>query len=128
MAQTFLIADDSDGKRTFLKSILKHVKWDGEILEAATTEEVIAWIGREKKIDAAFIDYEIPSQNGPAIIRELRAKFPAAHIALVTSADSKRYKDDATEAGADAFVCTSWAEDRLIKALTDLLNQWQQTL
>ncbi|MBI5155924.1 response regulator, partial [Candidatus Peregrinibacteria bacterium] len=63
---TFLIADDSGGKRMFLKSILKHAKWDGEVLEAATTEEAGEVIRNEKKIDAAFIDYEMPSQNGPA--------------------------------------------------------------
>ncbi len=123
---TFLIADDSDGKRMFLKSVLKHAKWDGEILEAATTEDASVMIQNEKNIDAAFIDYEIPSQNGPAVIHELHAKFPAAHIALVTSADSRRYEDDAREAGAEAFVCTSWTEDRVVKALMDLLDQWRQ--
>ena len=124
MPHTFLIADDSPGKRTFLRSILKHALWDGDIVEATTTEEASALIDAHPKIAAAFIDYEIPTQNGPAIIRTLRLVNPRSHIALVTATDSKRYEKDAREAGADAFVCSTWPGDRVVKTLLDLLTEW----
>ena len=121
---TFLIADDSPGKRAFLKSVLKHAHWDGEIVEAANTEEAIEFVNGQRQIMCAFVDYEMPSQNGPAVIRALRGKNPAAHIALTTSSDSARYEKEAMDAGADAFVCTSWTQEAVIKRLLELLDEW----
>ncbi len=125
MTKVFLIADDSPDKRMFLRSILQHAHWDGNIFEATTTEESFSLIDAHPDIAAAFIDYEMPTQNGPAVIRKLRSTNPKAHIALVTATDSKRYEEDAREAGADAFVCSSWVENRLVKALMDFLEEWK---
>ncbi len=124
MPHPFLIADDSPGKRAFLHELLRHEHWDGDIIEATTTEDAMDMIEEHPDIVAAFIDYEIPSQNGPAIIRALHSKNPAAHIALVTASDSRKYEQDGYEAGANAFVCTTWEENRVIKVLTDLLREW----
>lgn len=125
MPKTFLIVEDTEDKRLFLAGILERMRWDGEILIARTTEEAMEFI-KAAPISAAFVDYNIPSQNGPAVIKALRARHPKAHIALTTATDSKRYKEDAMAAGADAFVCTSWPEDRAALALQDLITEWQQ--
>lgn len=126
MTPFFLIADDSAAKRAFLQSILKHVHWDGEVLTAATTEEALRLIVEHPDIAAAFIDYFIPLQNGPAVIRTLRAANARAKIALVTATDSQHNEEEARRAGADAFVCTSWPEPDVIQRLTDLLAVWQE--
>ena len=125
MPRLFLIADDSPGKRAFLQELLRHTHWNGDIIEAVSTEDAIQMIEAHPDIAAAFIDYEIPSQNGPAVIRALRSANPNARIALVTASNSQKYQKDAYDAGANAFVCTTWEEDRVIKALTDLLLEWE---
>lgn len=121
---TFLIADDSPGKIQFLRSMLSRVDWKGEVLIAETTEEAVTLIDANPHIDAAFIDYYIPSQNGPAIIKYLKKKNPDAKIALVSSADSTKNGNEARAAGAEAVICTSYQSDQVEKAVLDLLHTW----
>ncbi|MDO8649653.1 MAG: response regulator [Candidatus Peregrinibacteria bacterium] len=119
----FLIADDSEAKMFFLASIVKK-HWAGELHRAKSTEEAKKLIDAHPEIAAAFIDYEIPSENGPAVIRYLRGKNPQAKIALVTAFDSPRYGEDAKSAGADAFVTTSQEMHEVAESLENLLQLW----
>jgi CheY-like chemotaxis protein len=118
----FLIADDNPAKQMFLARIVKRAGYT-DVAIASTTEEAIALIDANPQIDAAFIDYEIPSEEGPAVIRHLREKNPSARIALVTS--EERYEEKGRAAGADAFVCTTYPENEVIARIENLLLEWQ---
>ncbi|MEI8229619.1 MAG: response regulator [Candidatus Peregrinibacteria bacterium] len=128
MPSSFLIADDSDWKRNFLKIVVQESGIDTAIIEAPTSEEAIDLIEESVGITAAFIDYNIPSENGPEIIRVLREKFPKCHIALVTTADGEFFRKEAMDAGADAFVTTSYGEDVSRERLLELLEEWMGRL
>lgn len=123
---TFLIADDSPGKIHLVQHCLRLAKWPGKIIIAITTEDAMRLIDENPDITGASIDYYIPSQNGPAILRYLKQKIPTAHAALVSSAESTKNKKEAMAAGAEAFVCTTWQSDVVEKALVDLLEQWME--
>lgn len=123
---TFLIADDSPEKMRFLLQMLKRAKWEGDILTAVTSEEAFEKIDHAVEIAAAFIDYYIPSKNGPAIIRSLKAKFPEAHVALVSSAESAKNTAEAKTAGAEAVICTTWRSDEVERAILEMLEVWKQ--
>jgi len=119
----FLIADDSPGKLAFLHAVVTGARWPGPVLTAATTEEAIAIVA-DADIVAAFVDYEIPSENGPAIVRALREKNDAIRIAVVSASDRREYQESAREAGAHAYVCTSHPQDAVIGRLIALLEEW----
>ena len=121
---TFLIADDSPGKIHFLRSMLARAAWNGDVLIAETTEDAIRLIDAHPNISAAFIDYYIPSGNGPSVIAHLKKKNPAAKIALVSSADSAKNSAQARDAGAEAVVCTSYQSNVVERTLLDLLQSW----
>lgn len=91
-------------------------------MEAATTEAAIALLPTLPDLEVAFIDYYIPSAYGPAIIAAVRAAFPQAKIALVSSADNAENAAEAKTAGADAVVCTSRGD--AFERLADLLTEW----
>ena len=119
----FLIADDSIDKIRLLEAFLKRAGWTEEVLIAMTTEEALEHIG-EHAISHAFVDYYIPSMNGPSVIAQLRKQHPASRVALVSSADNPRNRDEALEAGAEAFVCTSWPMDEVERQMLSLLGEW----
>lgn len=121
---TLLIADDSEAKLMLLKSLVRHAHWSGNVLIAETTAEAMRLIA-EHDIGFAFIDYYIPSENGPAIILALKAKRPDAHCILVSSSDQQKNIDAAALAGAEGFVCTSWEGDRAERELLEILEQWK---
>jgi CheY-like chemotaxis protein len=121
----FLIADDSEGKQMLLQGLLRHSKWHVDLLTASTTEEAMRLVDAHTDIAFAFIDYNIPSQNGPAVISYLRQKCPAAHIALVTSMDDASCFAESKKAGAEICICTAYQSDEVERAILDLLEQWR---
>lgn len=122
--KTFLIADDSREKILFLRHMLKCAKWEGNLLIAETTEEAKALINANPDISAAFIDYYIPSENGPVVIAYLREKCPQSRIALVSSADNPENTARAKKAGAEAAICTTHQSDFVEREVLGLLEAW----
>lgn len=123
---SILIADDSPVKTQLLKSILKKTGWQIPVLVASSTEQAMSMIDDNRDVSFAFVDYYIPSENGPAIIERLRTEHPKCRIALVSSSDNPENCAEAKEKGAEAFVCTSWEADRTEKALLDLIEAWRE--
>ena len=123
--KTFLIADDSPDKILMLRHFLKVAKWDGQIVTAATCEEAYRVIDANPGISAAFIDYYIPADNGPAIIAYLKKSNPSARVALVSSAENEENSARARAQGAEAVVCSTHRSDLVERQILDLLQEWQ---
>ena len=120
-----LIADDSDAKQLMLEGFVRHHHWKVEILTAASTDEAKKLIDKNPDIAFAFVDYEMPTEDGPAVIRYLKERNPNARIALVSSSDSDKYQNDATTAGAEKCLCTSYQSDVVSKEIADLIEEWR---
>jgi CheY-like chemotaxis protein len=107
-----------------LRGILHIAGWKGEVLTAGSSEEAMATIDKASAIDGAFIDYYMPSENGPAVIRHLRQKFPECKIALVSSADNKENGKQARDAGADAVLCTTLVDSE--EHIKETVRRWRE--
>ena len=119
-----MIADDSRDKILLLRHMLTQAGWNGTVLQAMTTEEVKKMIDDNPEIAAAFIDFYIPSENGPAIIAYLRDRCPKSRIALVSSGDSPENSALARAAGAEVTICTSYEAEKVERTILDLLQLW----
>lgn len=128
MNTTFLIADDSPQKIQMLQHFLQQARWEGAILVAETTEDAMQLIDEYPDIGFAFVDYYMPSENGPAVIHHLKTMNPLARIALVSSSDSKSNADEAKAAGAETTLCTTYQADMVEKAMRELLEEWKSSL
>ena len=84
MLPKLLIADDSEAKQLMLEGFVRHNHWNVEILTSASTDEAKKLIDKNPDITFAFVDYEMPTEDGPAVIRYLKAKNSNARIALVS--------------------------------------------
>ncbi|PIQ76389.1 hypothetical protein COU78_06045 [Candidatus Peregrinibacteria bacterium CG10_big_fil_rev_8_21_14_0_10_49_24] len=124
MKPLFLIADDSQPKRDLLERFVQR-NLDVEVLTATNTDEAHTLIGEHVEFAAAFVDYEIPTENGPAVIRHLKEHNPNCLVALVSSSDSPQYKKAALAAGAEKYICTSWPLERTESEIAMLLAEWK---
>lgn len=117
-----LIADDSQAKIDMIVGMLFRFGWKGDVIVAMTTEqaEELMW----EDVGFAFIDYYIPSKNGPALIRALKKKNPAIRVALVSSSDNYENRLEAQEAGAETCICTSYEADEVERAFKDVIEEW----
>ena len=120
----FLIADDSASKRAWLIELFERVDTDWSLVVASNTDEAKQMIDNHE-IQAAWIDYEMPSERGPAVMSHLRQRNPHALIACVSSGSSQHYRDSARQAGANTYVCTSHESDGVDLELTNLLVEWK---
>lgn len=123
MSSKLLIADDNPSKIILMQGMLFRGKWEGEIVTAATSDDAKKLID-EHDIDFAFVDFYIPSENGPAIIKYLKAKNPDSHIALVSSSDAIENFDAAKKAGAELCICTTHPADEVERIFVDVLEEW----
>lgn len=120
---TFLLVDDSAEKFQIEKLMLKHAGWGGKILIAETVADAKTMIDAHD-ISYAFVDYYLPDGHGPAVIKYLQQKRPAAKSALVTSADNAKNFAEAKASGADTCICTTLQSDEVEKAFMDILSDW----
>lgn len=123
---SFFIADDSREKIIMLRHFLKVAGWTGEVLTAMTCAEAYDVIAKHADIAYAFVDYYIPADNGPSIIRRLKAAYPSCRIALASSAESERNAAEARAAGAEEVLCTSHRSDLVESRFRELLADWLQ--
>lgn len=122
MNRIFLIADDSEPKTTMLKGLVHASGFDGEIVTTDTTEDALDIVEQQESIDFAFVDFYIPSENGPAIIAALRKHHPDCRIALISSADNAENFAKAERAGAETCICST--NDGAEEEIADLLADW----
>ncbi len=121
----FLIADDSQGKIDLLLPLVKRAGFS-DVLVAYTTEEAMTMIDRHA-IVAAFVDFYIPSQNGPAIMRHLKAAQPEVRMACTSSSNPRTHAAEALAAGAERFICMSRESDAVTRDIEDVLLEWTAT-
>jgi len=84
MAQTFLVVDDSKLARMVVRQALRDLHPDCAILEAATGAEADRLDGVEA-LSAAFIDFNMPEEDGLELAARLRARRPDLPIAIVSA-------------------------------------------
>lgn len=121
--KTFLIADDTPRKTRLFLELLKKAGWQGEIFTADTVEGAKELIDRNQ-IDSAFIDYYIPTTNGPSIIRYLKQVWPKARVALVSSIDDALNSMEARQAGAEVTAFTHDDPEKVEQKLLKIIREW----
>lgn len=109
--QTFLLVDDSRLSRTILKSMVKTLKPEWDIIEAASGEEALEKITGQD-ISCMSVDYNMPGMNGISLAEQLRAKYPNAKIALLTANIQDSIKEQAEQIGID-FIQKPISEEKV---------------
>jgi two-component system KDP operon response regulator KdpE len=98
---SILIVDDDSAIRQALRLTLRSFGF--EIAEASTGEQAIGLLGK-RPYDAVLLDMNMPGMGGVPACREIRRRFPALPILMLTIRDSQEDKLGAFEAGADDYV------------------------
>lgn len=99
-----LVAEDSDGSRRLLESMLK--KWDYEVVSAG--DGIQAWevLEGEHPPQLAILDWMMPRLNGLDLCRRIRSLrgTPYIYTILLSAKDSQKELVEGMEAGADDYL------------------------
>jgi DNA-binding NarL/FixJ family response regulator len=116
-----LIADDHPLVRDGLHAVIA-VAFDAcEIFEAASLDEAVAVIEREGDFDLVLLDVNMPGTSGTAGLNQLRQRFPALPVVMVSAAAERNLVTAALAAGASGFIPKSLRRGAIVDALKAVL-------
>ncbi|HYF02037.1 MAG TPA: response regulator transcription factor [Patescibacteria group bacterium] len=111
-----LIADDHqmfiDGVRSSLENI-SHITIVGQ---AHNGEELLQLLS-DKKCDIVLLDITMPKMNGMEACAEIKKRFPALQILVLSMHNEQEYIRKMMELGADGYVIKNIEPDELIRAI-----------
>ncbi len=81
---TVLVVDDSKLARAVALRLVRQLRPDWLLREAANADEALAVVAGEP-IDVALLDFNMPGKDGLALAEELRAARPGMPIAVVSA-------------------------------------------
>ncbi len=81
---TVLIVDDSRLARIVASKLVKQLKPEWEVVEAANADEALAHAS-QRQVDVALIDFNMPGKDGLALAAELREARPDVPIAIISA-------------------------------------------
>lgn len=84
MTTTALIVDDSKLARLVVAKLLRQLKPDWDVAEAANADTAMSVMG-ERQIDVVLLDFNMPGRDGLELAADLRAAKPSMPIAVVSA-------------------------------------------
>lgn len=113
-----LIVDDHPIVRAGLRRLLSGL-FDGEVLEAATGREALAFV-RTRSLDLVLLDMNLPELGGLELLNRLAAVAPGLAVLVLSMHAEPLYVTRAMEAGARGYVSKNVAPEELVRAINQV--------
>lgn len=111
-----MIVDDHLLIRAGMKLLLKNTPAYTVAAEAESGEEALRLLDAQR-IDLVIMDISMPGMGGLACIREIRARFPAVKILVLSMHEDEEYIYKAMQYGAMGYLPKTSADSELFDAL-----------
>jgi DNA-binding NarL/FixJ family response regulator len=123
-----LVADDHPLFREAVVLAVRHLEGtDSQIFEAGTLDEACRLADAIPDLDLLLLDLKMPGTHGLSGLVELRRRFPALPLVIVSATEEPRIIREAIAAGAMAYVPKSLDRASISEALRHVLagETWQ---
>lgn len=115
------IADDHSVVRRGIINILSDSKRCEILGEAASIQEL--WVGLERAVpDVLVLDLSLPDRSGLAVISELKEKYPAMKILVLSVHPEEQYTLRSLKEGASGYLSKECAPEDLLTALETIIQ------
>lgn len=111
-----LIVDDHAVVRLGLRTLLADEPDLDVVGEAGSAEEAIIQV-KNYQPDIAILDIQLPGRSGLDACREIRLKYPATRVVILTSHAGENFVEQALLAGASGYVLKQVDNEELIRAI-----------
>ena len=119
--QTVLVLEDHPETREWLCGIIKKAFVEVDIYEASSLAQARKII-KDKKLEMALIDLNLPDGNGVEIISEISQSSPDTYCVVATIFDDDNYLFPALEAGAQGYLLKEQTSEEFIQNLQGIIK------
>lgn len=121
-----LIADDHDDVRALLHKYVSSVLPVFHIMEAVNGEEAVN-VAFASEPDVILMDINMPRMNGLEATRRIKAAMLGIRVVIITFDENACLRDEASLAGASAYILKSDIVPDLIPVLRNMLSTESKT-
>lgn len=111
-----LIIDDHALIREALRGVLKELKGDAVVSEAADWRNAARQIQENRGFDLVLLDLNLPDRDGADILAELRERYPAVSVVVLSARHDRESVAKALELGALGFIPKSSDREVMLSA------------
>lgn len=112
-----LVVDDHVLIREALRSVLRELKPDATIIEAPGSEEAMRLVVEHPDLALIVLDLKLPDRDGFAVLTELRQRYPAISIVVLSGFHDRANVVRALDLGALGFIPKTAQREVMISAL-----------
>lgn len=111
-----LVVDDHVLIREALRGVLKELKDDAIIVEASDCGRAMRLIDEHPDLALILLDVNLPDRNGLDVLAELRERYPAISVVVLSAFNDRDSVVKALDLGALGFVPKSASREVMISA------------
>jgi DNA-binding NarL/FixJ family response regulator len=112
-----LVVDDHALIRDALRGVLKKLRPGAAVLEAPDSRTAMEAIERHPTISLILLDLNLPDRDGFSLLAELRARFPAVAIVVLSALQDRDNVTRALDFGALGYIPKSSRREVMLSAL-----------
>jgi DNA-binding NarL/FixJ family response regulator len=112
-----LVVDDHALIREALRGVLKEVKGDAAVLEASDCRQAMQLIAEHADLSLILLDLTLPDRDGFSVLAELRERYPAISVVVLSAVQDRSSIVKALDLGALGFIPKSGQREVMLSAL-----------
>lgn len=117
-----LVVDDHVLIREALRSVLKELGNDVAIVDASSGRQAMRLIEEHRDLGLILLDLNLPDRNGFALLSEVRERYPAVSIVVLSAFNDRDNVVKALDLGALGFIPKSASREVMVSALQLVLS------
>jgi len=111
-----LVVDDHALIRDALRGVLKELK-DATVIEAADSRQALRLTHENPDLGLVLLDLNLPDRSGFDVLAELRGRYPATSVVVLSALNDRDSVARALELGAAGFIPKSASREVMLSAL-----------
>ena len=117
----FLVVDDHALIREAMRGVLKELCGDAVVLDAASAGQAADLIAQHPDLALILLDLQLPDRDGVEMLRELRERYPAISVVMLSAFSDRDNVVKALDNGALGFIPKTDSRNVLLGALRLIL-------
>ncbi|HEY7301101.1 MAG TPA: response regulator transcription factor [Xanthobacteraceae bacterium] len=112
-----LVVDDHALIREALRGVLKDLRDDISVLEAEDSRQAMGIVAEEGDLGLILLDLNLPDRDGFSVLSELRERYPAISVVVLSGQQDRASVVKALDLGALGFIPKTGQRDVMLGAL-----------